>query len=114
MLAIFLVGLGAFSFSPKWLAHELDHDRQTLEVLTDHDHAPQPDSKGGPNPEPLSNTEHELLHSACHLQPLLFSSILCGFGESPARTTLMLSRLLPLPTAEIEPPFRPPRTTSRI
>lgn len=115
MLVIFLMGLGAYGFNSKWLAHELGHDRQTLDVLADHDHAPQLAANDDPAPEPLSDTEHELLHSAGHVvQLLLISSTLDAFGESPARATPMLSRLLPLPPAEIEPPFRPPRTTPPI
>jgi hypothetical protein len=112
MLIVFLMGLGAYGFNSKWLAHELD--RQTLGVLADHDHAPRLDAKGDPDPGPLSDTEHQLLHAAGHFQPLLISSILDGFGEAPARVTPMLPCLLALPPAEIEPLFRPPRTLSRI
>lgn len=114
LLILFLVGLGANSFNSKWLAHELDHDRQTLAVLVDHDHAPQPDAGSNADPEPLSDAEHQLSHFSSHLQPLLISSMFDSFGESPTRMTPMLSRLLALPLAEIEPPFRPPRATSRI
>ena len=114
MLILFLGGLGTYGFNSKWLAHEFDHDRQTLDVLADHDHAPQIDANSDPDPEPLSDSEHQLSHFSSHLQPLPISSILDGFGEAPGRTTPMLSRLLALPPAEIEPPFRPPRATSRI
>lgn len=114
MLILFLVSLGAHGFNSKWLAHELDHDRQTLDLLVDHDHAPQLDAEGNADPEPPSDSEHQLSHFSSHLQPLLISSILDGLGESPARTTPMPSRLLALPPAQIEPPFRPPRVTSRI
>ena len=114
MLINFLMSLGAYGFNSKWLAHELDHDRQSLGVLADHDHAPQLDAKGDPAPEPLSDIEHQRLHSAGHFQPPLIGSILDAFGESPARVTPLLSRLLALPQVELEPPFRPPRTTFRI
>lgn len=114
MLILFLMGLGAYAFNPKWLAHGLDHDREAHDVLADHDHAPWPDANGDSAPEPLSDIEHELLHSAGHFQPLLISSILDAFVESPARVAPMLSHLLALPSAEIEPPFRPPRITPRI
>ena len=114
MLILFLMGLGAYGFNSKWLAHELDHDRQMLDVLTDHDHAPEFNAEGNADPEPPSDSEHQLLHAASHFPPLLISSILDGLGESPARTTPMPLRLLALPPAQIEPPFRPPRVTSRI
>ena len=114
MLILFLVSLGAHGFNSKWLAHEFNHDRQTLDLLADHDHAPQLDADGGPDPEPLSDTEHQLSHFAGHLQPLLISSMPDSFGKVPTRMTPMLSRLLALPLAQIDPPFRPPRATSRI
>ena len=114
MLILFLVSFGAYGFNSKWLAHELDHDRQTLDLLVDHDHAPQLDAEGNVDPEAPSDSEHQLLHAAGHFQPHLISAILNGFGEAPVRTTPMLSRLLALPPEEIEPPFRPPKTTSRL
>ena len=114
LIVSFVMSISAYGFNSKWLAHEFDHDRQTLDVLADHDHAPQIDANSDPDPEPLSDSEHQLSHFSSHLQPLPISSILDGFGEAPGRTTPMLSRLLALPPAEIEPPFRPPRATSRI
>ena len=83
-------------------------------MLTDHDHAPLLDANGDSDSEPLSDTEHQLLESVGHVQPLLISSNLDAFEKDPPRTTPMLPRLLLLPSAEIEPLFRPPRTTSHI
>lgn len=115
MLIIFLVtSFGTYGFDSKWLAHELDHDRHAPASTIDHDHEPQLDTEGNPATEALSDAEHKLLHSAGHFQPLFISPILDGIGESPARVTPMPLRLLALPPAELEPPFRPPRTTFRI
>ena len=114
MLIIFLMGLGAYGFNSKWLAHQLDHDRQTLAALADHEHPPQLDAADDPAPEPLSDTEHQFVHAAGHFEPLLISSIFDWFGDPPAQVTPMPSRFFALPPAELEPPFRPPRTTSRI
>ena len=114
MLILFLAGLGANSFNSKQLAHELDHDRQSLAVLADHEHAQQPGAGSHADPEPPSDSEHQLSHFSSHLQPLLISSMPDSFGGVPTRMTPMLSRLLALPLAQIDPPFRPPRATSRI
>lgn len=112
MLILFLMGLGASGFNSKWLAHQLDNDRQTLAASTGHDHAPHSGVKG--NSERLSDTAHQLLHAVGDFQPLLVDSMLDTFGKSSARMTPMQSRLLPLPPAETEPPFRPPQTISLI
>ena len=112
LIIFFVMNFGVYGFNSKWVAHELDHNRQTLAASTDH--ALQLDTKGNPNPVPLSDTEHQLLHAADHFQPLLSSANLDAFGELPAQTIPMLSRLRALPPAELEPPFRPPRFTSRI
>lgn len=114
MLMIFLMGLGAHGFNSKWLAHALDHDCQTFGGLADHDHAPGFNANGDPDPEPLSETEHQLLHGAGYVEPLLLSSSLDGFGALPARVAPMLSRWFALPLVDLEPPFRPPRSTSRL
>lgn len=114
LIVSFVMSISAYGFNSRWLAHEFDHNRQMLDVLTDHDHAPQLDAEGNADPEAPSDSEHQLLHAAGHFQPHLISAILNGFGEAPVRTTPMLSRLLALPPEEIEPPFRPPKTTSRI
>lgn len=112
MLILFLMGLGASGFNSKWLAHQFDNDRQTLAASTGHDHAPHSGVKG--NPERLSDTEHQLLHAVGDFPPLLVDSMLDAFGESFARRPSLLSRLLSLPPAETEPPFRPPQTISLI
>ena len=114
MLVIFSMGLGVYGFNSKRLAHELDHERQTLAASADHDRAPQLDPKANPDPEPLSDADHHLLYAASHFQPLLIGSTLDGFEEPPARTAPIMSNLLALLSAELESPFRPPRTASRI
>ena len=114
MLFIFLVmGLGAYGFNSKWLAHELDHDRKTLVASVNHDHAPQLDAQDSPDPEPLNDSEHKLFHAFGHFEPVP-SSISNGLGEPPARTTPLLLDLPTLPSTEPESPFRPPRTLTLI
>jgi hypothetical protein len=110
MLINFLVSLGAYGLGSNFLAHELDH-RQALTASVDHDHAPPPGADDDATPEPLSDIEHLLLHAAGCFQPLFIGSSFDTFWGSPARTTPMLSRLLALPTVQLQPPVRPPRTT---
>jgi len=114
MLIIFVVmSLGAYGFNSKWLAHELDHDRQASIALADHDHAAQFDSKSSTAPKPLSDAEHKLLHALCHGQHFV-NSVFYGLGISSARTVPMLPVLLALPPAEFESPYRPPRSLALI
>lgn len=113
MLILFLMGLGASGFNSNGLAHELDHDRQMLDLAADHDHAPQPGDEGI-DPERLSDSEHRLTHFSSLLQPLPISSIVNYFGESPARSAPSPLRLSAVPSAPAEPPFRPPRVSTRI
>lgn len=113
MLVIFVVmSLGAYGFNSKWLAHELDHERQAPVASADRDHAPQPDHDSSPLPEPLSDAEHKLLH-ACQGQHFVNSGFY-GVQISSARTIPLPPVLLALPPAEIESPYRPPRSLALI
>ena len=110
MLIMFLVmSFGAYGFNSKRLAHELDHDRHALTASIDHDHTPQLDAEGNPVPESLSDAEHKLAHAMSHCEQFA-SSVVSGFGEPPARIAPLLPSLLTLLPAELESPFRPPRS----
>jgi hypothetical protein len=114
MLIIFVVmSLGAYGFNSKWLAHELDHERQAPIALADHDHAPQLDREGSPVPEPLGDAEHKLLHALYHGQYFV-NSVFYGLGISSARIVPLPPVLLALPQAEFESPYRPPRSLTLI
>ena len=113
MLIVFVLGHGASGFNPKWLAHELDHDNHALGVLAEHDHAGWADAGADSPPAPPSDIEHHLLHSVCHFPPLLVGSALDRIGASPLREAPILSRVLPPPSVELEPLFRPPRPAIR-
>lgn len=114
MLVIFMMGIGASGFNAKRLAHEIDHARHALNVLADHEHAPQPDNDADPNPEAFNNSDHQLLHAMDHVEPILISSVFDAFPESSERITPMPSDMFKIPPADPEPPFRPPRTTFSI
>lgn len=113
LIIFFVMGLGGYGFNSKWLAHELDHDREALAASVDHHHASQLDAQDSPDPEPLSDTEHKLLHALGHFEPVP-SSAFIGLGEPSARTAPLVSSWITLPPAEPESPFRPPRSTSLI
>jgi hypothetical protein len=113
MLAVFLASLGVSGFNSKRLAHELDHDRQAAITVVDHDHAPPLSTNGNSDPEPLSDTEHRLLHAVNYCEPLPSSTIEVAW-EPPARTMPLLSSLPVLPAAELDTPFRPPRSPALI
>lgn len=110
MLLIFVMGLGAYCFNPKLMAHAYEHDRHTLSMLSGHDH---PSQSGDPTPESMSDADHLLVHSVGHLQLPLIAATLISFGEPSGRMPPLLSHLLALPPAESEPPFRPPRISAR-
>jgi hypothetical protein len=107
LIIFFVMGLGAYGFNSKWLAHELDHDREEFAASIDHDHAPQLDVQGNPDTEPLSDTEHKLLHALSHFEQ--FPSSAFNRLEAPsARTAPLSPGLITLLPAELESPFRPP------
>ena len=109
LIIFFVMGLGAYGFNSKWLAHELDHDRDALAASADHDHASQLNAQGNPGAEPLSDSEHKLLHDLDPIEP--FPSLAWdGLGELPARMDPLRSLLPALLPAELDSPFRPPRS----
>jgi len=113
LIIILVMGHGASGFNSKWLAHELNHDREMLTAFLDHDHAQQVDAQDNPGADPLSDTEHNLLHAFGHVDPVP-SLTFNGLGEPTAQFLLLPPRLLTLLPAEPEPLFRPPRNTSLI
>lgn len=106
-----MMSLGAYSFNSTVLFHELDHERQTSVVAGDHHHLPQLDIPDTPNPDPLSDAEHKLLHALNHFEQLP-SWTFVGLGEPVPRLAPALPSLLTLLPAALESPFRPPRNTS--
>lgn len=114
MLVTFLVmGSGAYGFSSKWVAHELDH--ATVLALADHSHdTPLDAHDDNPDaPQPLSDSEHRLLHALGYCESGPHSSF-----DKPraiaARPVPLLPTLQVLLSADPEPSFRPPRSASLI
>lgn len=115
LVTFFVMGFGAYGFSSKGMAHEVDH--ATVAASADQTHeALLPDGRDcNPDdaPQPLSDSEHRLLHALGHCEPGPNSS----FDEpcaSAARSVPMLPTLQVVLSADPELLFRPPRSTSLI
>lgn len=98
----------AFHFNSARFAHDLDHDIHTFEMADNHVHTSLFDDDE-PASQPLTDTEHQLLHSVGHFQPFLTNSIFHGYGDLSVQIAPVIIHILLLPLAEIEPLFRPPR-----
>jgi len=108
-----MVGVLAFHFNSARFAHELDHDIHSFEMTDNHVHTSLLDDDE-PASKPLSDTDHQLLHSVGHFQPFLTSSIFDGYGDLSVRIVPMSSHILLMPLVEIESLFRPPRTSNSL
>ena len=111
LIVSLMMSLGAYGLDSTMLIHELDHDRQASVVSGDHHHMSQLDAADIPNPEPLSDAEHKLLHALNHFEQLP-SWTFVGLGEPTPRLAPALPSLLTLLPAALESPFRPPRIIS--
>lgn len=112
-LIIFMMSVIAFHFNSPRFAHELDHDIHSFEMTDNHVHTSLFDDDE-PASKQLSDTDHQLLHSIGHFQPFLTNSIFDGYGDLSVRIAPVVIHILLLPLAEIEPLFRPPRTSNSL
>ena len=89
------------------LAHALDHEKTGLVAALEGHHGHVLHGNGVPDPDPVSETEHNLLHQIEHSQlaPLSVSSqrVLAGMA------VLVASPLLYMGQRRNERMFRPPR-----
>ena len=111
LMVSLMMSMGAYGLDSTMLIHELEHDRQTNVVSGGHHHMPQLDAPDNPNPEPLSDAEHKLLHALNHFEQIP-SWTFVGLGEPTPRLAPALPYLLTLLPAALESPFRPPRSIS--
>lgn len=109
-LILFTVGAFAYHFNSARFSHELEHDTNAFEISQNHSHTSLFDNEE-PKSKSLSDTDHQLLHSISHFQPYLASSVFNGSGKLFLQINPVLSQVLLLPLADIEPLFRPPRNT---
>ena len=115
LIVSLMMSLGAYGLNSSVVIHELDHARQsslpTGDHHYDHHYVSQIDAPDAPNPEPLSDAEHKLLHALTHFEQLP-SWTFVGLGEPTPGLAPALPTLLTLLPAALESPFRPPRNTS--
>ena len=104
---------GAHEFSAAELAHDFNHHRPSESLTSSRIASLALDFGANPMSEPLGELEHHLLHalSTLHLLVSSFSGI--SWNSSKYKLT-PASGTPSLPQAEIESPFRPPRSSAFI
>lgn len=108
-----LTSMGARGMLSKELVHDLDHHGQTSIALLGSAHMGAPEAGGNPKSEPLDEIEHQLLHAVSTLYVL--ASATASFSwDASAQILAPASSSTGLPIAEIETPFRPPRSSAFI
>lgn len=112
-LIIFMMGVITYHFNSALFAHELDHQIHSFEMMDNHVHTSLLDDDE-PTSKSLTDTDHQLLHSVGHFQPFLTNSIFDGYKDLSVRIVPVVKHILLLPLAEIEPLFRPPRTSNSL
>ena len=111
---VFLIAKGGtHGFGSAELAHDFDHHGPSESLSSSHSAPLALDFSANPMPEPLGELEHHLLHalSTLHLLVSTFAGI--SWNSSKHKLT-PASGILSLPKAEIESPFRPPRSSAFI
>lgn len=104
---------GTHGFSSAELAHDFDLHGPSESLTSSHIASMALDFSATPMSEPLGELEHHLLHalSAQHVMVNSFAGI--AWNSSKHRLT-PASGAPSLPKAEIESPFRPPRSSAFI
>ena len=110
MFVMLMTGVGVWSFGSRWVSHELEHDSNfILANPVNHSHGHQPDDFGAPDKEPLSETEHQLLHAASHFAEPFPLPAMSGIPAVPSGSFQSWFVLRTPPTTKFERTFRPPR-----
>ena len=115
LITFFVMSFGAYGFNSKWVAHELDH--ATVFASADHSHETPLDARDDnpDGPQPLSDSEHRLLHALGHCEPGPHS-----FFDEPRASTARSAPLPPTlqvvlsayPESSFRPPEAPPSSNS--
>lgn len=109
LLLVFLASLGASIFHVKRLAHELGDGIAAFAHAVDSSHGPAHHESG--RTLPVDDLDHELLHTAAHIQPCPF----LAFDWPPTAPSGVVRRSFvasAVAHAARDAPFRPPRNTS--
>ena len=113
MLVFLLTSMGARGFHSKELVHDLDHHGQTSIATLGSAHTDAPGTGENPKSEQLDEMEHQLFH-AVGTSYLLASDTASFSWDASAQILVPVSSSLSLPLAELESPFRPPRSLTFI
>lgn len=111
---IFLITKGGtHGFSSAELAHDFDHHGPSESLSSGHSSPLALDFSANPMSEPLGELEHHLLHALSTLHLLV--STFAGISSNSSKHKLTPTCGMPsLPKAEVESPFRPPRSSAFI
>lgn len=113
MLVFLLTSMGARGFHSKEFVHDLDHHGQPSVATLDSAHTSAFESGEEPKAEPLDEFEHQLFHAVSTLY-MLASATASFSWDASAQILVPASSSPSLPVAELEPPFRPPRSSTFI
>lgn len=109
MLAFLLASMGARGFHSKEFVHDLEHHGQTSIATLDSAHSDVLAAGENPKPELIDEVEHQLFHAVSTLYLLASSSTSFSWDASP-QIWVPHAGFPNLPLAELESPFRPPRS----
>ncbi len=113
MLVMLLMGIGTRGFQSKELVHGLDHHAQASIATLGSAHTGAPETGENSKPEPLDEFEHQLFHAVS--TPYLLASATPSFSwDASTQILVPVSSSPSLPVAELETPFRPPRSSAFI
>lgn len=113
MLVFLLTSMGARGFHSKEFVHDLAHHGQANIAALDSAHAGVLEAAENPKSEPLDEMEHQLFHAVSTLY-LLASATVSFSWDASAQILVPASSSPSLPLAELESPFRPPRSSAFI
>lgn len=113
MLVFLLTSLGARGFHSKEFVHDLDHHGQTSVATLGSAHTSTLELGEESNAEPFDELEHQLFHAVSALY-MLASATGSFSWDASAQILVPASSSSSLPVPELEPPFRPPRSSAFI
>lgn len=113
MLVFLLTSMGARGFHSKEFVHDLDHHGQTSVATLDSVHTSSFEPGEASKADPIDELEHQLFHAVSTLY-MLASATASFSWDASAQILVPASSSSSLPVAELEPPFRPPRSSAFI
>lgn len=113
MLVFLLTSMSARGFNVDGWVHDLSHHGQKDIAGPGSEQADRPEASGKSSPGSLDEVEHQLFHASCNIYLLASSVASFSWGVSP-QILVSPSHDVSVPLADLEPPFRPPRSSAFI